>query len=393
MKIFKLFFQIIKEQRMYLLGSLVMFVSFVFFFAVSQQAAPFNYLSLKIALDDQDQSDISEGLVRAFKQHHEVMTEPMTEADMRDAVYQEAIQLAVRIPHGFGQAFADNAPTSLDIIAGSAEQDRKLVQSEAAQYLASLSVYAQLQGGRLDGKAGRYAIEETLKIMQDEPHGEIMTTPNRISDQDVHYLLGLIFLDYLMLALPLTLLRVTILQIDAVGVRQRIRMSAYPAARIMVEIFCASFLLMTLIWGMFILVLTGVKQAWSILPTAVIQWALLGSFVHMLACTALSLFVTYLIFNNKILEFFKVLFCLAIAFSSGIFVGRQFIHQKIYQFSSIFPSYWHVKTIYDSFETVSFGAEQIQGYENSIVIMLLMMLAYFSLSIFFRRYQLNRADA
>lgn len=390
MRIFKLFFKVIRHYRLYILIFLGIFFSMVMAFTSSQEGDQLGFEPVKMVVIDEDQSPVSKGLTEVFKEKNEVIDKDLTPQAVLDAAYQERLSLGLVIPQGFGDQFSRGEETSLEILGGLAERDRALVEGQADQYLATLSVYDQVQSGNLDEEGLNYAIQETVDIMGEKLDGGIVKSDQGEAGEGSYFMLSLVFLNYAILALALTLLSAGILELEEEKVRNRIWVSGYSETKTMGEIFLASFLLMMALWAVFILLTTIFRFSFSIFKLPEVQWALLASFIHMLACTSLSLFFVYLLFTPNSLRFFQTIFPLAIAFASGVFVDRILVDPTIHKLSSIFPTYWHVTPVYDSLDAAQFGPKQVAGFQKSIKLMALMMVAYFILALLVRHHRLRR---
>ncbi|MDD7732224.1 MAG: hypothetical protein PT957_00540, partial [Firmicutes bacterium] len=97
----------------------------------------------------------------------------------------------------------------------------------------------------------------------------------------------------------------------------------------------------------------------------------------------------YLLFQKRSFKFFQTIFTLLVAFASGVFIDRSFVDTRLHAMSSIFPTYWNIEAISDSVQSTRFGPDQVASFERSILVMVLMMAAYFVLTLILRRYRLR----
>ena len=390
MKIFKLFFKIVSRNKGVFFLYFVIFLSLVFLTTkVTKQDKVVEYTQAKIVLDDQDQTPLSKGLVELYRMKNTVIDKILTRQEMVDGAYHYEFDLGLIIPKGFSDSFYKGDQPSLEVVGNLYEKNQVLVQAQADQYLSLISVFQATQKDPLDAGGEDYAIRQTLKIADSQPLGKILDEEGRNDAKAVAFIGPLGFMDYGILSMALSFLGIAIMAIEKDTVRRRIQISGYSEVRTLGEILLASFLLMSVLWLFFLVTLTIIEGSLDLYGRPQIRWALLSSFVHMLSATSLSLFCVYLLFQKRSFKFFQTIFTLLVAFASGVFIDRSFVDTRLHAMSSIFPTYWNIEAISDSVQSTHFGPTQVASFERSILVMVLMMAAYFVLTLILRRYRLR----
>ncbi|WP_053942184.1 ABC transporter permease [Kallipyga gabonensis] len=390
MKIFKLFFKIVSRNKGVFFLYFVIFLSLVFLTTkVTKQDKVVEYTQAKIVLDDQDQTPLSKGLVDLYRMKDTVIDKTLTRQEMVDGAYNYEFALGLIIPKGFSDSFYKGGQPSLEVVGNLYEKNQVLVQAQADQYLSFIRVFQATQKDPLDADGEDYAIRQSLKIADSQPLGKILDEEGRNDAKAVAFIGPLGFMDYGILSMALSFLGIAIMAIEKDTVRRRIQISGYSEVRTLGEILLASFLLMSVLWLFFLVTLTIIEGSLDLYGRPQIRWALLSSFVHMLSATSLSLFCVYLLFQKRSFKFFQTIFTLLVAFASGVFIDRSFVDTRLHAMSSIFPTYWNIEAISDSVQSTHFGPTQVASFERSILVMVLMMAAYFVLTLILRRYRLR----
>lgn len=390
MKIFKLFFKIVSRNKGVFFLYFVIFLSLVFLTTkVTKQDKVVEYTQAKIVLDDQDQTPLSKGLVDLYRMKDTVIDKTLTRQEMVDGAYNYEFDLGLVIPKGFSDRFYKGDQPSLEVVGNLYEKNQVLVQAQADQYLSLIRVFQASQKDPLDADGEEYAIRQSLKIADSQPLGKILDEEGRNDAKAMAFIGPLGFMDYGILSMALSFLGIAIMEIEKDTVRKRIQMSGYSEVRTLGELLLASFLLMSVLWLFFLIALTIIEGSLDLYGRPQIRWALLSSFVHMLSATSLSLFCVYLLFQKRSFKFFQTIFTLLVAFASGVFIDRSFVDTRLHAMSSIFPTYWNIEAISDSVQSTRFGPDQVASFERSILVMVLMMAAYFVLTLILRRYCLR----
>ena len=66
----------------------------------------FSKVSLKIAVENQDQGEVGEGLVSYLKEHNQIKEVPKDREALKDAMYYQEIDYVLLIPKDFTERFA-----------------------------------------------------------------------------------------------------------------------------------------------------------------------------------------------------------------------------------------------------------------------------------------------
>lgn len=132
------------------------------------------------------------------------------------------------------------------------------------------------------------------------------------------------------------------------------------------------------LWLGFIL-FGGFFYGWTTFQNKAALLMTLASFCDLIGITGMSFFVATVMQNKNMVTFVQTLLSLLIAFGSGIFVTRDFVHPVMQTIASIFSPIWLVKTA----EIVVTVSEMTEDHQRTVgmhqFIMVLIGLAYYAL--------------
>ena len=121
-----------------------------------------------------------------------------------------------------------------------------------------------------------------------------------------------------------------------------------------------------------------------------VPYMLLSSFIHMLATGSMSLFLAhipvgkrdvFLVDNGEFL----------LAFSSGIFISDEFLWKPFHRFSMLFPSYWDVQN-QKNVQSLLVGGRSITPYYRNLLVIGVMLLVGFLATLLIRHINARKLE-
>lgn len=395
MKVFKLFFQIVrsywKTLLIYFLFELLFIVSIhQQMAAIQKPSQALNFSEVRLSVVDQDQTQLSKGLTDMYRANNQWVDMTLDEEAINDAIFNDDLDALVVIPQGFSQAFADQAKPQLTFYGGIEELDRMTVEAQANRFLSVLSNYRLALGGQLEGDNLTYALQEAQRISQTKAEGSMLPEKD-LGDTDLMaYLYCLKGSDYVLYISCFFAVGTAICYLEEERLKQRTAVSGYSQLSMMGQIFLASLIYACLLWLVLMVVVLVGCGGFAMLSRPVVRWAILSNLVHMLAITSLVLLFSYIFLSPNAINFLQVIVPLATAFATGNFIPRDFVSPELLSFSRITPSYWDIKAISDVLEDLTFGDKQLASYQESIRVMLGMTLLFFLLTLAVRQLRMRK---
>ncbi len=162
MQVFKVFCKVMYKHKSQSLMYIVIYLLIAIAMSRSVQESKvmeFSKVSLKIAVENQDQGEVGEGLVSYLKEHNQIKEVPKDREALKDAMYYQEIDYVLLIPKDFTERFA--AGEGEELLEGTAvpgSSTASLVENEIQQYLDTASMY--LRAGMESARAVELSAED-----------------------------------------------------------------------------------------------------------------------------------------------------------------------------------------------------------------------------------------
>ena len=361
MQVFKSFFKVLRKY----IGQMIMYVGIlcgvmVVFINVGN-TDPQNYYkdkTIKYAVSDEDGSEMSRKLMAYLNDTQQlVYGVDMDERGIQDALYNRAVDCVIRIPDGFGDAWAnDTADGLLEITTIPGSQASMLFETRLDSYMNMVSLYKRAGDDVNDAdNRARTALEQKAEV--DMAEGK--TSGHSMLYNFYNYL------GWVMICV------------------MRIECSSYKFFRLNRE----------LVLGM---MFTGcvLSVVFIVLSRILIKYDIVsargGMFIlNMLvyACVALSLafLVSKLTQSEQILSMCANVISLGMAFLCGIFVPREFLSDTVMAIAHFLPAYWYANAT-DAIDNFTSGSS-VAGIFVSMGVQVLFAVLFILVGVIVDRYK------
>lgn len=391
MKIFKLFYSLANAYRKnIIINTVILFaltipISLVY---TSNLDTSFEQVELKLGLVNHDQDNIvTDHFVDYLEGQYQVITLPDDEETITDALYYENANYVLKIPEGFGEALLNNEDINPLV--------KKVGPERSSETYADILIenyinnFQTLNTGTLvidDPEA----VETTLKLVEESIADDIPVSTNETTNLDADTIaFGMSFThltSYSMIMTLITVFGLPMISMRNPEIMKRDRLGNISASRRNTELFLACNVFGIALW-LAIMVIGGFIYGFDTLTSTHGQLLVLSSFIAMMGIQQMAFFVVTVASNKGLVSFLSTGISLLVAFTSGIFMPRNFISPFMQQLAQIATPVWQVRT-----DEVILSAETLsQTQYNTIFqymgIQLLIGLAYMSLTYIYRKYK------
>ncbi|MDY5836061.1 MAG: ABC transporter permease [Eubacteriales bacterium] len=394
MKVFSLYFKILRSNKAGILSYLMSFLLVFFLISSSvKQDLPSSRLDLvkpKIQVNDHDQTALSQHLkAYLLKDAQTPETElPEDKEIIKQALYSGGLDYMLVIPKGFTDSLAEEGkyldlityPSSLEGVATS-------IEMKIVSYVQNWDRIAKTFGGQPQWADMARALGLLDEVLAADV--EIYTHTGQMSEGENDQLIGLAYylsyLSYIMTAVGFLIVGRAIVSLENPLTRRRDIVSGFSEGRRTVQLFAASYLSVSLVWLLMVAV-CFFMVGWNVLSLEATPRMVFSSFLHMLAMVSLTLFLCHLFPTDSAVTFMSNLVSLFLAFSSGTFIPAEFLWEPFHKMSSLFPTFWDVQNQTQVLHNL-LAENQLTSYYQSLAIMVGMGLVYFFLTLIHRHFK------
>lgn len=391
MKIFKLFYSLAYAYRNNIIINIVILFALAIPLSMiytNNLDANFDQVELKLGLVNHDQENqVTDHFISYLEDQYEVVDMPDEEEEIVDALYYQNANYVLEIPDGFGDALLANEDLK--------PLGKKVGPERSSETYADILIenyinnFQTLNAGTTDINDPE-AVANTLQMVEDSIADDIEVTAAKTTNLDAETIaFGMSFTHLTSYTLIMTL--ITVFGLPMISMRnpeilKRDRLGNITVGRRNTELFLACNVFGIVLW-LAIMLVGGLLYGFDTLTSSHGQLLVLSSFIAMMGIQQMAFFIVTVASNKGMVSFLSTGVSLLVAFTSGIFMPRDFISPIMQQISQVATPVWQIKTdeIILSAETLS------QSQYNTIFqymgIQVLIGLAYMSLTYIYRKYK------
>lgn len=386
MTVFRLFFKILRRS----ISAIVMYIG-IFLFIFSMGASNFKesmgnvdvpIQKVSVTILDHDESRVSKALSDYIADRCDTVNLDKTDKEsLMDELYGGVIDYALIIPEGFQDNPAkDDSTLLLTTYVSDNASKTEYVDTMIENFMANWDFTKALYGK----KPTEGDLDHALKLQRDVL--DIRVKSRLLSGVNADILTGfrffLIFLDYIMVAIPFLIFGPPIIVMEQSIMKRRDVASGYSPGKRAAQLLLAAYVCHALIWVLMV-VISFAMSSFSLIYEPAVPYMLLSSFIHMLATGSMSLFLAHLFPSESAMSFLSTTVSLLLAFSSGIFISDEFLWKPFHRFSMLFPPYWDVQN-QKNVQSLIVGGRSMAPYYRGLIVMGIMLLVGFAATLFIR---------
>lgn len=339
MQVFKSFFMIAKKRlrSTCIYFSIYTVIILIFSFTAKDTfEGIFQSSALPVYIEDHDRSGASLALCSYLDSLHEVTTEPLSREEIADRMYYRTLNYALIIPQGFEEMLlAQNTEELCESLIVPDSSKGIFVGLQVTQYIHSLQSY--LAGGCTLSSA----IDATDRCLAEIPAVNPVSFDNHksVTDNRVFYFFQ--YLPYIFILILFAGMAPILITINKPDMRRRTLCSCLPAPARNLQLAAACTIYALLIWLLFILL--GFVIFRQDFCSRYSMLAMGNSFVFLLFCVALTLFVSIFSPNENVLNMISNIVGLSMSFLCGVFVPQNILSDAVLAFGKFLPAYWYIR--------------------------------------------------
>lgn len=391
MKIFKLFYSLANAYRSNIMINIVILFALAIPISMiysNNLDSSFNQVEIKMGLVNHDQGNVvTDHFVDYLSDQNEIVDLPDDEEAIVDALYYENANYVLEIPAGFGDALLEGD----DLI----PLEKRVGPESYVETYADILInnyirnFQYLNTGTTDINDPD-AVNTTLQLVTDSIADHITVSTSEFTNLDPDTIgFGMSFThlaSYTMIMTLITVFGFPMISMRNPEIMKRDRLGDVSTSRRNTELFLACSIFGLALW-LLIMTVGGLVYGFDTLFSSHGQLLLLSSFVAMFGIQQMAFFIVTVAPNKGIVSFCSTAISLLVAFTSGLFIPRNFTSPVMQQIAQIATPIWQVKADEIILSAENLSPTQLNTVFQYMGIQVLIALAYMSLTYIYRRYR------
>lgn len=391
MKIFKLFYSLANAYRSNIIINIVILFALAIPISMiysNNLDSSFNQVEIKMGLVNHDQGNVvTDHFVDYLSDQNEIVDLPDDEEAIVDALYYENANYVLEIPAGFGDALLEGE----DLI----PLEKRVGPESSVETYADILInnyirnFQYLNTGTTDINDPD-AVNTTLQLVTDSIADHITVSTSESTNLDPDTIgFGMSFThlaSYTMIMTLITVFGFPMISMRNPEIMKRDRLGDISTSRRNTELFLACNIFGLALW-LLIMTVGGLVYGFDTLFSSHGQLLLLSSFVAMFGIQQMAFFIVTVAPNKGIVSFCSTAISLLVAFTSGLFIPRNFTSPVMQQIAQIATPIWQVKADEIILSAENLSPTQLNTVFQYMGIQVLIALAYMSLTYIYRRHR------
>lgn len=370
MKVFKVYFKIIKKNLPMLSIYIAIFMLFALLLTISGAGETMNNFSETknrvMIINNDDASPLTAGLIDYLTEKSVIVQPAMSEEGIQDALFYEDAAYILTIPKGFAADFLSGTH-SLVLGKQSIPNSTAGVQLDMLieKYLNEFNLYVKAKG---TASADDAALTETAALVKADLQNEADVVWAGAAPTS-----SITKASYFFNYLPYSLLSIMILAVSSImqvfakgDLKKRMQCSPTKATRINIELLLGNLCFAVIVWILLIilsLILTGTS-----ITDGRMQLMILNALVFSFTALSLSFLLGHLIRGPGAQHSVANVIALGTSFISGVFVPQALLGDTVKYIASFTPTYWYVTGVGDIAALSSFTWAETQTIYTGMLI-------------------------
>lgn len=341
----------------------------------------FQESSVKLAIIDNDQSEISRAICDYMGKKHNMADIGKEHDEIAEALFYEKAEVAVEIPEGFSQSLEKGMEDggNIAVYKGNTSAGDVFVTMQLNQYIAAYRQYIQAGWGKEE------ALERAEKAMGLETEVTFATgRKDAAGKPDIHYFF--LYLSYIFICIIILGLGGTLVSFRKPVVEKRMECASTSLMSRNIGLMGGSVLLCLIFYALFMLL--GSCFYTDEFFTKAGGYYALNAAVFLLVAFGITFFISFLAKTDAVLNMLGNVMGLGMSFLGGVMVPMEYMDKNILRFSRFLPTYWYVRAV----ELVTGqmeSAAQMKEYYQCIMIQGLFAAAVFAAALLCSRMKQN----
>jgi len=392
MKVFKVYFKIIKKNLPMLSIYIVIFMLFALILTISGAGGSTNTFSetkSRVMIINKDSSSpLTDGLIAYITEKSDIVAPAKNEEAILDALFYEDAAYVLTIPQGFSEDFLSGSH-SLTLGKQTTPNSTAGVQLDLLieKYLNEFNLYVEAKGITA---ADEPSLKETAALVKADLQKETDVVWAGAAPKS-----SISKASYFFSYLPYSLLSIMILAVSSImqvfskgDLKKRMQCAPTPATRINLELLLGNLCFAVVVWA-FMMIISLLLTGTSISDVRM-QMMLLNAFVFTITALSLSFLLGHLIRGPGAQHSVANVIALGTSFISGVFVPQALLGETVKYVASFTPTYWYVTAVGDITALSSFSWSDTQPIYMGMLIQLAFAAAFLIVALVLGRQRKRR---
>ena len=295
----------------------------------------FSASKVKIAIIDEDNSDISRGITDYFEKNHNIAHLKNDKDVILDALYYDRVNYVLTIKKGCEEKLL--AGESEDIFSSYHVHDTYssvLADNIINEYTSTLRAY--LTGGEKKTSA----IEKTNAALSQEVNVTALSFDSKDKSGSSGGYFYFQYLPYVLLSVITVTLCPVLIKLGSSEIKKRTACSCITARSQTMQIILASAVYVTAIWLIFII--AGIFLGGG-MYSGRMWYAVLNNFIFLVIATGIAILISTFAPSEQAVSVIANILGLGMSFICGIFVPQSMLGSGILSAARFLPAYWYIK--------------------------------------------------
>lgn len=338
MQVYKVFLRILMKQKFQILMYLMIFLGVGMIMssqAVSNPNGTYEAYSHKLAIFDEDRSELSRGMVKYLSEGNEVVELGDDDEAIQDGLYNRSVHCVIRIPKGYGSSLADGGePLQTEVTSLPGTIYVETFKSMVSRYS---SIAAAYQAGGMDPQS---VAEQTAKTCQEKVKVTLSDKKSEGTHGALYYFFA--YFPYIFISISVVGIGPILIVFHKKEVRDRNVCSSYPLIRSNIELytgmvtteigFCLCYCLM---------VMFGMKSAKALFCFQGLLYCM-NMLCFMVVTLGIVFLVGQVVKKSSALSMVSNIIGLGMSFLCGVFVPLEYLGEGLIKAVHFLPAYWYI---------------------------------------------------
>ena len=380
MRVFKAYLKIFKKSTLMMSLMYALIFLGITIVAVNQGDneinESFELSKCKVAVIDNDNSELSKGLQTALQKNTEIISlSNKDEENLKDTLFFRIAECIYTIPKNFESNYDfknNNASKPIETLSIPDSTSSTLVNQLINKYLNTVDIY--MKTGNMDIST---AVKNTLVDLEKEVKVTIKGDV-QVQSQTESLIYYFNYMAYPIVAIMILAISMTFIKFNELDIKRRNICSPISMSKFNMGLLFSNFIIALGIYLLFI-IMAGVFYN-KTLFTVHGYLLMFNSFIFTIDCLSLSFLIANLATKNAITPISTTL-SLLFSFVGGIFISQELLSGTVKNIGLFIPTFWYVKANNILTNVSSISIQTLKPYINSILIQLCFAIAFLSVAL------------
>lgn len=337
MSVYKVFFRILNKQKMRVIMYLGIFLTMAFIISSQgeeTQSRKFQAQSQKLAVFDEDGSELSRGVIQYLAEGNEIVALEDEAETIQDELYNRNVTCVIRIPKGYGESLLGGNLIKPQITTIPGTVYEQFFVNMVSRYGSVVRAY---RAGGLDSQE---VAAKTAEVCREKVSVSLMEGGREESHEFMYYFFA--YFPYIFISISVVGVGSILVVFHKKEVRERNICSCYPLLRANLELysgmviaevgFCLCYL---------IVVFLGMKCDTQLFGFQGMLYCL-NMLCFMVVTLGIVFLIGQIVKRDTVLNMISNVISLGMCFLCGIFVPLEYLGAGLVRAAHFLPAYWYI---------------------------------------------------